>query len=195
MRKLLLLFSALALGLSSLWGCGEGRAASTAPGATMTAPVYDARGDMKPPEGYRTWMFVGTSLGLEYGASAQDGPGSFHDIYIQPEAYEELKKTGRFPEKTILVMEIYDAGTRDPKSGLTSGYFQDQFTGLSAAVKDGARFPEGWGYVTFMRDGSRMVEAATPFPRESCYDCHHEHGATDNVFTQFYPMLRSVPHR
>lgn len=35
-----------------------------------------------------------------------------------------------------------------------------------------------------------MVEAATPFLRESCYDCHHEHSATDNVFTQFYPMLR-----
>jgi Cytochrome P460 len=162
----------------------------------MTVPVYDAKGDMKPPEGYRTWVFVGTSLGLNYGAaSPQDGPGSFHDIYIQPEAYREFQSTGRFPEKTILAMESYSAGTRDAKSGLASGFFQDEFTGLSASVKDSARFPEGWGYVSFMRDGSKMVETATPFPRESCYDCHHEHGATDNVFTQFYPILRAAQKR
>lgn len=125
------LFGALALAGSSLWGwgCGEGRASSPASSSTstMTVPVYDARGDMKPPEGYRSWIFVGTSLGLSYGtASPSDGPGSFHDVYIQPEAYREFHDTGRFPEKTILAMESYSAGTRDPKSGLASGFFQDQ---------------------------------------------------------------------
>jgi hypothetical protein len=188
MRKSFPLFGTLVVvGLSS-WGCGEGRAAS--PSGTMAVPVYDVKGDMKPPEGYRTWVFVGTSLGLNYGASGNEGPGSFHDVYIQPEAYQEYARTGRFPDKTILAMEIYSTGTRDARSGLASGFYQDRFTGLSAAVKDRGRFPEGWGYVSFMRDGSKMAETATPFPREACYDCHHEHGATDNVFTQFYPMLR-----
>jgi hypothetical protein len=158
----------------------------------MTVPAYDGAGNVVRPDGYRTWVFVGTSLGLRYegeGASLE-GPGSFHNVYIQPEAYEQFLATGVFPEKTILAMEVYSAGTKEPKSGLTGGYFSDRFTGFSAAIKDKARFPEGWGYVSFMRDGSVMQAAAAPFAKAQCYDCHAEHAATDNVFTQFYPLLR-----
>ena len=32
--------------------------------------------------------------------------------------------------------------------------------------------------------------AAAAFPKETCFNCHAEHGATDNVFTQFYPILQ-----
>jgi hypothetical protein len=157
----------------------------------MAVPKYDAAGDMLRPEGYRTWVFVGSSLGVRYaGEGSGEGPGDFHNVYIQPEAYQSFLSTGVFPEKTILAMETYSAGTREPKSGLTSGFFQASFTGFSAAVKDKERFPEGWGYVSFMRDGSRTKDTAKPFAREQCYDCHLQHGATDNVFTQFYPMLR-----
>ena len=155
---------------------------------TMAHPEYDDAGDMLRPEGYREWVFVGTSLGLRYAKDGEpgedEGPGSFHNVYVQPEAYEHFMANGGFPEKTILAMETYSSGTREPKSNLTGGYFEDDFLGLSAAVKDSERFDETWGYVSF--DGPK----ATPFPKERCYDCHHEHGATDNVFTQFYPVLR-----
>jgi hypothetical protein len=162
-----------------------------APGK-MSVPKYDGAGNVVRPEGYRKWVFVGTSLGLRYmsDGGTDQGPGSFHNIYIQPEAYDEFLKTGAFPEKTILAMEVYSAGTKEPKSGLSGGYFGDQLTGFSAAIKDKERFPEGWGYVSFMRDGSKVADAAEPFRKAQCYDCHHEHGATDNVFTQFYPILR-----
>jgi hypothetical protein len=164
---------------------------SAAPAPAMTVPSYDEGGRMRRPEGYRTWVFVGSSLGLRYeGEGTEGGPGSFHNVYIQPEAYAEFQRSGRFPEKTILAMETYSAGTREPKSNLTGGFFEDELTGFSAAVKDKERFPEGWGYVSFQRDASQTAEWATPFPKERCYDCHVEHGATDNVFTQFYPMLR-----
>ncbi len=158
----------------------------------MTVPEYDAAGNVIRPEGYRKWVFVGTSLGLRYqGEGGNDqGPGSFHNVYIQPEAYDEFLETGVFPEKTILAMETYSAGTKEPKSGLTSGFFSDQLTGFSAAIKDKERFPEGWGYVSFMRDGSTPQATGAPFRKSQCYDCHHEHAATDNVFTQFYPLLR-----
>jgi hypothetical protein len=35
-----------------------------------------------------------------------------------------------------------------------------------------------------------MKPAAAAFPKETCFNCHAEHGATDNVFTQFYPILQ-----
>ncbi len=32
----------------------------------MTVPAYDGAGNVLRPEGYRKWVFVGTSLGLRY---------------------------------------------------------------------------------------------------------------------------------
>ncbi len=154
----------------------------------MTEPAYDSEGDMMRPEGYRRWVFVGSALGLRYvqdGEPEDDGPGSFHNIYIQPEAYDAFMADGVFPEKTILAMETYTAGTREPQSELTGGYFEDVLDGFSVAVKDSERFPESWGYVTF-GDG----DSAAPFPKARCHDCHAKHAAVDNVFTQFYPILR-----
>jgi hypothetical protein len=54
-------------------------------------------------------------------------------------------------------------------------------------VKDVERFPDGWAYFSF-GDGSRPT--AAPFPRADCFDCHRQHAASDNVFVQFYPVLR-----
>ncbi|MGH9389327.1 MAG: cytochrome P460 family protein, partial [Vicinamibacteria bacterium] len=105
-------------------------------GATnkMTVPTYDGTGNVIRPEGYRRWVFVGTSLGLRYmgEGGTDDGPGSFHNVYIQPEAYDAFLRTGAFPEKTILAMEVYSAGTKEPKSELTGGFYGDQLTGFSA---------------------------------------------------------------
>jgi hypothetical protein len=153
----------------------------------MVAPRYNDARDMLRPEGYRQWVFVGASLGLRYAEDGEpeEGPGSFHNVYIQPEAYADFMDNGIFPEKTILAMETYETGTREPKAELTGGYFEETLSGFSVAVKDSERFDETWGYVSF-GDGA----TATPFPKERCYDCHAEHAAVDNVFTQFYPILR-----
>jgi YHS domain-containing protein len=56
------------------------------------------------------------------------------------------------------------------------------------AVKDKTRTPDGWAYYNFGgRDGLRS--AVQPMRKESCYNCHVQHAARDNVFLQFYPML------
>jgi len=179
---------AFSLVLALVAGCRTPPTNAAAPGNTMVEPAYDASGDMIRPEGYRRWIFVGASLGLRYVGEDEppdDGPGTFHNVYIQPEAYDAFMKDGVFPDKTILAMETYTTGTREPKSELTGGFFEDTFSGLSAAVKDSDRFEEEWGYVTF-GDAS----SAAPFPKARCFDCHAEHAATDNVFTQFYPILK-----
>lgn len=176
----------LILALAAGAGCRASKASSSLDG--MAEPSYDDAGDMLRPEGYRSWIFVGASLGLRYAEDGEpqtdDTIGTFHNVYVQPEAYAYFMENGVFPENTILAMETYEPGTREPKSNLTGGYFEDALSGFSAAVKDSERFEETWGYVTFQGN------TATPFPKERCYDCHAEHAATDNVFTQFYPILR-----
>ena len=156
----------------------------------MATPTYTATGDLILPEDYRTWIFVGASLGLSYseGAAEREGPGAFTNVYIQPQAYRYFMETGEFPEGTMLPMDIYRPGTRESIN--QAGYFEKDFLGMEVAVKDGERYEEGWAYLSFRDRAGGLRESASAFPKDRCYDCHAEHAATDNVFTQFYPVLQ-----
>lgn len=143
------------------------------------------------PEGYRQWIFVGSSLGLSYAEDPNTpnaGATLYHNVYIEPRAYREFVQAGRFPEGTMMVMELTRAESKN-EPGL-QGSYQKEFAGLEASVKDSRRFKEGWGYFLFGA-GSSLRNDAAPQPASACWQCHHEHAATDHVFTQFYPVLRS----
>ena len=93
-----------------------------------------------------------------------------------------------FPEGTILAMEVLTPGSQSSIN--RHGQFEDRFVGVEAAVKDSSRFPEGWAYFNFIRRGQPAAPTAKAFPKEACWECHNKHGQVDNVFTQFYPVLR-----
>lgn len=156
----------------------------------MIVPAYTEAGDLIRPEGYRTWVFVGASLGLSYGegAAEREGPGVFTNVYIQPEAYRYFMATGEFPEGAMLPMDIFRPGSRESIN--QAGYFEKDFLGMELAVKDSRRYPEGWAYLGFRDRSGGLKATATAFPKDRCHDCHAEHAATDNVFTQFYPVLQ-----
>jgi hypothetical protein len=150
-------------------------------------PRFTAEKELIRPEGYREWIFVGASLGMSYNEAAPKQP-TFHNIYLHPRAYREFVKTGRFPERTILAMEVLMPGAQSSIN--RQGQFEDRPVGVEAAVKDSSRFPEGWAYFNFIRPGQSAAPTAKAFPKEACWKCHNEHAASDNVFTQFYPVLR-----
>ena len=165
-------------------------AASEAPKSGMAVPEYDSAGALLRPRAFYTWVFVGTSIGLNYSENGrpQAGPGTFHNIYTQPEAYHEYLRTGKFPEKTMFVMPLYKPAQK--VSINKQGYFEGDLTDLDASVKDHEHFPEGWAYFNFSSGEGKLVDKAKAFPKAMCYSCHSEHAAHDNVFTQFYPVLR-----
>jgi hypothetical protein len=169
-------------------------ATSLCSGPEMAVPRYTTDGALRRPDGYRHWLFVGASIGMGYSesetASADKAPQQFHNIYIQPEAYRHFAAKGRFPDKTVLVMEVLSAGGN--ASINKQGRFEDRHLGIEAAVKDVARFPEEWAYFSFIGSAGEPLAAAKPFPKEACWSCHHQHGAADNVFVQFYPVLREA---
>ena len=161
----------------------------------MIQPRFADGNQLLRPEGYREWMFAGASIGMGYSKS-ESSPSNlpeaarFHNIYIQPEAYRHFKARGTFPDKTILVMEVLSAGSN--ASINRQGRFQDRFLGVEAAVKDEMRFPEKWAYFNFAGKDGKLLSQAKPFPKPACWQCHNEHGAADNVFVQFYPVLREA---
>lgn len=165
-------------------------------GAEKPAAVFDGKQTLLRPEGYREWVFVGSSLGLRYSEGAEK-PGAsanpsehFNNVYVNPAAYREFARTGTFPDGTIFVLEIASVEKKS-EPGLHGSYAK-QFTALEASVKDSSRFESGWAYFSFDGAKGQRKEKATPFPNSRCYDCHHEKAATDHVFTQFYPVLRAA---
>ncbi|HUQ92067.1 MAG TPA: cytochrome P460 family protein [Bryobacteraceae bacterium] len=157
----------------------------------MPLPAFTEGGRLLRPEGWREWMFVGANLGMGYTESKAAAPRTnYHNIYIQREAYKEYAQTGKFPDKTMLVMEVFSMGTN--ASINKQGSFADKAIGIEVALKDEKRFPEKWAYFNFIGEGGKPMADSGAMRKDACWKCHNEHGASDNVFVQFYPMLRDV---
>jgi hypothetical protein len=158
--------------------------------------VFEGKTTLLRPVGYREWVFVGSSLGLGYAQNPPQAqnPGSdmYHNVYINPAAYREFAKTGKFPEGTVMAMEMFGAEVkREP--GL-QGSYEKELMGLEVSVKDSSRFEgKGWAYFNFTERMGTLKAKAEPFPQSAgCVSCHSQNAETDHVFTQFYPVLRAV---
>src|SRR5215510_11233013 len=77
------------------------RAQAPAPG-----PVYTADGKLNFPATYRTWVFLSSGLDMSYRPFALPGSHSFTNVFVNPSSYEEFQKTGTWPDKTVLVLEV-----------------------------------------------------------------------------------------
>ncbi|MGE5325564.1 MAG: cytochrome P460 family protein [Deltaproteobacteria bacterium] len=155
------------------------------------APEFKKGNRLVRPEGYHEWVFVGSSLGMSYNKNpGHEGQPEFHNVYISPNAYREFRDKGTFPDGTVLVLEIVSSGGN--ASINRAGKFEDKVLGIDAAVKDSKRFPEKWAYFGFMGPKGEPLAQAKPFPKQACWSCHNPHGEVDNVFVQFYPVLREA---
>jgi hypothetical protein len=156
----------------------------------MSMPKWQGDNQLVRPDGYREWMFAGSNFGMGYteGQPADAKSKTFHNIFIQRQAAAEFRKTGQFPDGTMLVMEVVRPGSDSPPN--KQGVYQDKFVGIEVAVKDSKRFPEKWAYFKLFGKDGEPLDQAKAFPRSSCWSCHNEHGKADNVFVQFYPALR-----
>ena len=156
---------------------------------------FNDKGELVRPEGYRTWIFVGTPVTPNDMNDGKAPFPEFHNVYIDPGSYKHYKKTGKFREGTILVKELVSVGSKKAASG--NGYFEGDFIGLEATVKDSKRFakePGNWAYFSFTnKDHSLPYKATAPaFPAPACNACHQANAADDWVFTQYYPVLRAA---
>lgn len=152
-------------------------------------PRYNAKGELLFPVNYREWIFLSSGLGMNYGplaATAREEP-RFDNVFVEPSAYRSFLKTGRWPDKTVLVIEVRAASSKGSIN--KAGHFQSDLAGIEAEVKDESRFPTRWAFFSL----GKGVPAGQQRPvTEGCYSCHAEHGAVDHTFVQFYPTLLSV---
>lgn len=174
-------------------------AAALAGAAVMAAGVakFDDDGRLLPPEDYRRWVYVGTPLTPDELNNGKAAFPEFHNVYMDPESFEQYAQTGEFRDGTMLVKELVSVGSKTAVSG--NGYFMGEFIGLEATIKDAGRFPDepgNWAYFSWTKPDHDGINAtATAFPTAACNACHQGAAARDFVFTQYYPVLRAAAPR
>jgi hypothetical protein len=176
--------AALYLGTFVAWVVPGGFGADTS--------QYASDGKMILPKDYREWTFVTSGLGMTYGpAGTSDGGGNprFDNVFVNPAAYKAFLQTGKWPDKTVLILEV--RGSDSKVSINQGGRVQTDVVAVEAHVKDTARFPTalfpgGWAFFEFGKSDRASFTPTTA----SCYSCHRQNGAVDTTFVQFYPTLR-----
>ena len=152
---------------------------------------YTTDGKVKQPVGYRKWVFLGTPLTPNDMNGGEAAFPEFHNVYMDPDSFAHLEKTGEYRDGTVLVKELTAVGTKELSSG--KGYFQGEFTGLEISVKDTKRFkdePGNWAYFSFGHKYPLKAEAAKN-GAASCNKCHLDN-AKDFVFSDVYPVLNAT---
>jgi cytochrome P460 len=151
------------------------------------APTYTQDGRLKFPGNYREWVYLTSGVDMSYGPAADMGHSMFDNVFVNPEAYKGFTETGKWPDKTMLVLEARMAGSKGSIN--KNGHFQTgEVMGREVHVKDEARFPGKWAFFN-SEDGL----TGKLLPKEmDCYSCHEQHAAVDTTFVQFYPTLLEI---
>lgn len=156
-------------------------------GQTTFKPRYTTDGQLALPSDYREWVFLSSGLGMTYQPMAGDNKAAFTNVFVSPPSYRSFISTGKWPQKTMLLLEVRASASKGSIN--KGGSYQSDLLGIEGEVKDSAKFPgNGWAFFAFGKTSTGKMLPRT----EDCYACHLEHGAVDNTFVQFYPALLEV---
>jgi hypothetical protein len=162
--------------------------------AGADGPRFTVANELIRPADFREWIFVTSGLGMTYNEVVAGAPArapNFTNVYVNPSSYRSFMKTGRWPEKTIFILEI--RASQSEGSINKGGNFQAGLAAVEASVKDSARYPGKWAYFNFGGRGTELKDRVEALPATAnCYSCHAANAAVDNTFVQFYPTLLEV---
>jgi hypothetical protein len=127
------------------------------------------------PATYRNWVVLSPSAA---GMPQHKHKHVVSKLYVEPWSYEQFTKTGAWPNKTVIVMELLN--TKSPAKGSAG------LMGLEAAVKNDSQFPNPWTYygIVYDREQPRAKAAET--------DCKDREDPLDSMLTMAFPTLRAV---
>lgn len=165
--------------------------------------AVDASGKLHVPNAYRTtYELLGT-----WAAAKDEGAGSqeLHVVYASPGTIAAYRKSGHFPDGTVLVKEVYRAATAPMTTGTIS--HADVLRGWFVMVRDSKGkhgendvWGEGWGWSWFDAANPSTPSRALPTKdgipqrtfdhRQNCMGCHAPAQVTEWIYTEGYPPLR-----
>jgi hypothetical protein len=165
-------------------------------GESVGAATFNSKGELLLPEDFREWVFIGAPLtpnGLNDGKA---GFPEYHHVYVNPDAFAVYRRTGEFPDGTVIAKELvllqkgeFKDGSKTAPSG--RGFFAGEFHGMDVMVKDSERFADtnAWGFFNFGHHAPPYVRTAKAAPGKSCASCHSANAGKGMVFRTYYPIL------
>jgi hypothetical protein len=172
-----------------------GMASANAQQRARYLPEFNDRSELLLPKNFNEWIYLGSPLTPNALNGGKANFPEYHNVYIEPGAYEIYRATNVFPEGTIMFKELQlvlspenPDGSRTEPSG--RGYFPGAPNGADVTVKDSKRFSDtgGWGYFNFNHSEPK-ASTASVLPRDKCAFCHMAGAKKDQVWTQFYRLL------
>src|SRR5260370_40650743 len=162
---------------------------SQPPENTNSGPQYTSDGKLVRPQGYHRWVYVSSGFGMSYNPDVGgNGQPAFTKIFVTPSSYDYFLVNGKWPDKTVFVLEEYRSTSHGSINQL--GSYQEAFLGLDIEVKDESRFAERWPYFGF--DTTQPSSGAITPAKKGCSICHVQNAAVEHSFVQFYPELLKV---
>ena len=151
----------------------------------------DEQGSISLPEGFREWLHIGSWAVA--GDDREKAPiAALHNVYAQPSTIEGYRKTGKFPDGSVLVKEVQNAKVDTMTTGEVGR--ADDVAVWFVMIKDTKdRFPEnklwgdGWGWAMF--NGDDPSKTVTEDYKEACISCHLPAQDNDWVYLEGYPNL------
>jgi hypothetical protein len=151
--------------------------------------LVDKTGNIRKPSDYRDeYEALGTYTVLDPKGD------QMHLTYASPGTAQYFRKTGKYPDGTVLVKEVF--GTDHAQMTTGDAHWASGTKVWFVMIKDAkGRYPgnplwgDGWGWALFKSD-SPDKQVATDYKKD-CLGCHIPAKSTDWVYVQGYPVLNS----
>jgi hypothetical protein len=151
--------------------------------------LVDKTGNIRKPSDYRDeYEALGTYTVLDPKGD------QMHLTYASPGTAQYFRKTGKYPDGTVLVKEVF--GTDHAQMTTGDAHWASGTKVWFVMIKDAkGRYPgnplwgDGWGWALF-KSGSPDKQVATDYKKD-CLGCHIPAKSTDWVYVQGYPVLNS----
>jgi hypothetical protein len=153
--------------------------------------VVDSAGNLHVPDAYRTsYELLGS-----WAVAADKGQGSkeLHVVRASPGSIATYRKSGDFPDGTVLVKEVFEAATGRMTTGTVShaanlkGWFV-MMRDSSGRYAGNKLWGDGWGWSWFDADNPSKT-TSTNYKTE-CLGCHVPARVSDWVYVDGYPSLK-----
>jgi len=159
----------------------------------------DGKGNIVLPKEIRAgWVHLGTWSVTSRAAVGPDvakaSPGvGLHEVYTQPESLKAYKKSGKWPDGAVLVMEVRAIQWDDLSTGhvMYAGEATEWFVMVKDSkgrFKNNPNWGDGWGWAVFKAaDPKKNLSKGY---KNDCMSCHEPNKDTDWVHVGGYPTLR-----
>jgi hypothetical protein len=151
--------------------------------------LVDKTGNIRKPSDFRErYQAIGTYMVLNPNGN------EMHVTYASPGTAEIYRKTGKFPDGTVLVKEVFATDhaqltTGDAHWATATKVWFVMIKDEKGRFSDNPLWGDGWGWALFKSDAPDK-QVATDFKKD-CLGCHIPARGTDWVYVHGYPALAS----